>query len=150
LADAYRLRSRVALIACRGTGAQVVLPPTASVELGRARLDSLPTGGATPLAEALELAGQLAEQVRREHDEPLVVLVSDGRATAGAGALERAQAAARALRQASVRTLVLDAESSSRPLGLAAGLAEEAGGRCLSLSQMTATAVEAAIRQAGL
>jgi len=146
LADAYRLRSRVALIACRGTGAQVVLPPTASVELGRARLDSLPTGGATPLAEALELAAQLAGQVGREHDEPRVVLISDGRANAGAGALDRALAAARALREASVRTLVLDAESTSRPLGLAAVVAAEAGGECLPLGEMTAGAVEAAIR----
>jgi len=147
LADAYRSRSRVALIACGGTQAQVVLSPTASVELGRAHLDALPTGGATPLAEALELAGRLAEQVRRELDEPLVVLISDGRATAGAGALERALASARTLRQAAIRTLVLDAEGSSRPLGLAVRVAEEAGGEYLRLDDMTPVGVEAAIRQ---
>ncbi|MHB1853944.1 MAG: VWA domain-containing protein [Acidimicrobiales bacterium] len=148
LADAYRSRSRVALITCRGTEAQVVLSPTASVELARAHLEALPTGGATPLAEALELAGRLAEQVRRELDEPLVVVVSDGRATAGAGALERALASARTLRQAAIRTLVLDAEGSSRPLGLAARVAAEAGGECVRLDDMTPVAVEAAVRQA--
>jgi magnesium chelatase subunit D len=146
LADAYRRRSRVALIACRGMKAEVVLAPTASVELARTRLSDLPTGGATPLAEALELAGVLAERARRDLDDPVVVLLSDGRATAGEEALERAMGAAGALATSLVPTVVLDAEEANVRLHLASRLAEAAAGRCVALGRVSATAVESAIR----
>ena len=54
LADAYRRRHRVALVAFRGQTAEVALAPTASVEIARARLADLAVGGATPLAEGLD------------------------------------------------------------------------------------------------
>src|SRR5918994_3121359 len=48
LVDAYQRRDRVALIAFRDDGAEVLLRPTGSVEVARARLADLPTGGGTP------------------------------------------------------------------------------------------------------
>ena len=53
LTDAYQRRDRVALVTFRGDGAQLVLPPTSSVERAAAALAALPTGGATPLAAGL-------------------------------------------------------------------------------------------------
>ena len=53
LADAYLRRDRVAMVTFRADSAEVVLPPTASVELARTRLAELPTGGVTPLAEGI-------------------------------------------------------------------------------------------------
>ena len=50
LTDAYQRRDRVALVAFRGDAAEVVLRPTGSVEIARARLAELPAGGTTPLA----------------------------------------------------------------------------------------------------
>ena len=50
LLDAYQRRDRVGLIAFRGTGAQVLLPPTSSVDLAHAMLSEMPTGGRTPLS----------------------------------------------------------------------------------------------------
>src|SRR4029453_19429499 len=56
LADAYLRRDRVSMLTFRGDSAEVVLPPTASVELARTRLAELPTGGGTPLAEGITAA----------------------------------------------------------------------------------------------
>lgn len=70
LADAYRSRHRVALVTFRGRSADVVLAPTASVEVARARLADLPTGGATPVAEALAAAADVAGHRRCRGPRP--------------------------------------------------------------------------------
>ncbi|WP_250291287.1 VWA domain-containing protein, partial [Frankia sp. CiP1_Cm_nod1] len=83
LLDAYQRRDRIGMITFRGADAEVVLPPTSSVEVGAARLRSLPTGGRTPLAAGLTRAGQvLAAERRRDPDRrALLVVVTDGRCT---------------------------------------------------------------------
>jgi len=81
LSEAYQKRDRVGLIAFHGSGAQVLLPPTDSVELARGLLEDLPTGGKTPLAEALVKTHQLVrvELARDPGLTPLIVLMTDGR-----------------------------------------------------------------------
>ena len=64
LLDAYRKRDQVGLIAFRGRGAELLLPPTNSVDLAEARLRALPTGGRTPLAHGLDLARQTLDRHR--------------------------------------------------------------------------------------
>ena len=93
LADCYVRRDSVALIAFRGQGAEIVLPPTRSTARARRSLAGLPGGGGTPLASGLDAAAALADQVLRKGQSPLVVLMTDGRANVcrdGAGG--RAQA----------------------------------------------------------
>jgi magnesium chelatase subunit D len=148
LADAYRSRHRVALVTFRGAGAEVVLAPTASVEVARARLGGLPTGGATPVAEGLAAALETARRAAAAGDEPLVVLLTDGRATAGPAALDRGLAAAAEVSAAGIGAVVLDAEDGAARLGLAARLATALGAPCLPLAAVTAGAVEGAIRSA--
>src|SRR5690606_34482270 len=53
LLDAYRRRDKVGLVTFRGAEATVALPPTHSVDIAAARLDEVPAGGRTPLAEGL-------------------------------------------------------------------------------------------------
>jgi magnesium chelatase subunit D len=146
LADAYRSRHRVALVTFRGTEPEVVLPPTASVEVARARLGDLPTGGATPLAEGLAAALDTARRAASAGDDPLIVILTDGRATAGADALDRGLAAATAIAAAGVRAIVLDAEDGAARLGLASRLATAMGAPCVSLADVSAAAVEGVIR----
>src|SRR5439155_20353730 len=95
LLDAYQRRDRVALVAFRGEAADVVLRPTGSVEVARARLTDLPTGGRTPLAAGIEAALALARTGSSTTHRALLVLVSDGRATAAAPGVDP-HAAARA------------------------------------------------------
>ena len=88
LLDAYQRRDTVALVAFRGTEAEVVLPPTSSVDAAVRRLDGLRTGGRTPLAEGLAAAQQVVAtaRVRDPGRRPLLVVVTDiVRATTGAG-----------------------------------------------------------------
>jgi magnesium chelatase subunit D len=127
LRDSYRRRDRVALLTFRGREATVVVPPTRSVELASRRLSRLPVGGQTPLAAGLDA---VAELIRREHwrepaRRPLLVIVTDGRATGGRDALDRARQSARRL--AGVSSVVVDAEEGPVRLGLAGLIAGDLG-----------------------
>jgi magnesium chelatase subunit D len=145
LADSYLRRDHVALVTFRGGGASEVLPPTSSVELARARLVDVETGGATPLAEGIASGLAVAQRARTNGSEPLLVLLTDGRATGDADALDRARAAATKVADVGVDAVVLDAEDGE-PLGLAKELAGAMGARYLPLSKVSAPAVEIAVR----
>ncbi|HUN54561.1 MAG TPA: AAA family ATPase [Smithella sp.] len=82
LMDCYQKRDKVSLIVFRKDKAEVVLPPTASIEMASRRLKEIPTGGKTPLTAGLFAAYNLIGQVRKKSQETrfLVVLVTDGRA----------------------------------------------------------------------
>ena len=80
LAQAYAARDHVALVAFRGDGAELLLPPTRSLVQTKRRLASLPGGGGTPLAAGLQQAALLAQQSRSKGLTPTVVVLTDGRA----------------------------------------------------------------------
>jgi magnesium chelatase subunit D len=148
LADAYLRRDRVAMVTFRADGADVVLPPTASVELARARLAELPTGGVTPLAEGITAGLSLARRAADDGWPPLLMLITDGRATGNQSARERALAAARDVAAAGVQVIVIDAEDGPSRLGLAVELAEAMDARHLQLDELTPASVETAVREA--
>jgi magnesium chelatase subunit D len=81
LLDCYQKRDRVAMIVFRKDRAELVLPPTTSVELAAKQLATLPVGGKTPLAAGLLETYRLVQRVVRRHPETriLVALVTDGR-----------------------------------------------------------------------
>jgi magnesium chelatase subunit D len=136
LTDAYQRRDRVALITFRGDRAELVLPPTGSVERAARHLAALPTGGRTPLAAGLAEAERLirAEARRDPTRRALAVVVTDGRAAQRTEAL----AAAHRLGRAAAGVIVFDGEQGPVRLGLAGALAEAAGGRLLPLSALEA------------
>jgi len=81
LQSAYVHRDQVALIAFRGQRAEVLLPPSQSVDRAKRELDVLPTGGGTPLASALQQGLELARQARsRGISQVTFILITDGRA----------------------------------------------------------------------
>ena len=134
LTDAYQRRDKVGLISFRGEGAQVLLPPTASVELAASRLEELPTGGRTPLAAGLEKAAEVLarERLRDAERRPLLVLLTDGRITAGPGP-HRAAAGLRAMGIASV---VVDTEEGYVRLAMAGEIASSLGAQYLRLEAL--------------
>jgi magnesium chelatase subunit D len=83
LGRAYAKRAEVALIAFRGSGAELLLPPTRSLTRARRLLAELPGGGGTPLAAGLDAAGALADAARRRGRTPFLLLLTDGRANVG-------------------------------------------------------------------
>jgi magnesium chelatase subunit D len=144
LADCYVRRDQVALLAFRGGGAEVLLPPTRSLVRAKRSLAALPGGGGTPLATAINSAAGLADSLRRKGQTPILIFFTDGRANVARDgtvgrqkAEEDALAAARFLRALSLTSLVLD--SSPQPRPAAATLATEMGARYLPLPHADAT-----------
>jgi magnesium chelatase subunit D len=129
LGDAYRRRGTVGLITFRGDGADVVLRPTGSVEIARARLAELETGGRTPLAAGLDEARRVVGHLADRGDSACtVVLVTDGRATVGEpDPVTAARTSLEALARTGARLVVLDTETGPSRLSLAAELATAAG-----------------------
>src|SRR5690606_3830953 len=137
LTRAYERRNRVALVTFRGDRADVVLSPTASVEVARHRLDHLVTGGETPLAEGLTTALDVARRAQTPDSDVVIAILTDGRATGSPDAFERALEAGAAIRAAGVHTVVLDCETGPAPLGLAAQLADVAGAQLIHVGSLT-------------
>jgi magnesium chelatase subunit D len=146
LRDAYQRRDKVGLITFRGTEATLALPPTSSVEAGARRLAVLPTGGRTPLAAGLALAARVlaAERLRDPDRRPLLVVVTDGRATSGSATdLDRAAA-----RLAGTPAIVVDCETGMVRLGLANKLAIRLGAVAVRLDELAAGRLAGVVRAA--
>src|SRR5580704_17043296 len=144
LLDAYQRRDKVGLICFRGADAQLLLPPTSSVDAAARRLEKMPTGGQTPLAAGLTEAHATLrrERMRDPQRRPLLVVVTDGRHTAGGDP----QAAALRLRHDGVASVVVDCESGPVRLRLAGALAQALGGEYLSLDDLSVAALADSVR----
>ena len=150
LRDAYQRRDKVAVITFRSTGARLVLPPTASAYTASRRLHRLDTGGTTPLAEGLLAARDVVirERARDRTRRPLVVVLTDGRATGGPDPLGRSRLAARRFAAEGAAAVVVDCETSYVRLGLASELANQLGAPMLRLEQLRADHLAQAVRWA--
>jgi len=82
LMDCYQKRDRVSMIVFRKDRAEVLLPPTSSVELASRRLREIPAGGKTPLSAGLLESYKLIKNVSIKSPETrfLLILITDGRA----------------------------------------------------------------------
>jgi len=149
LLDAYQRRDKVGLITFRGAGATLTLPPTSSIDTAARRLAELPSGGRTPLAEGLLCAAETLrlERIRDPGRRPLLVLVTDGRATYGPDAIGRSRLAADQLRGAGVASLVVDCESGQMALGLAQRLSVHLGAQYVTVGEVGADQLIHAVRQ---
>lgn len=150
LLDAYQRRDQVGMIVFRKEAAELVLPPTKSVELAEKLLNEIPTGGRTPLAHGLELAldtirGYMA---RDRNAVPLLVLVSDGKANVslmGGDPVEDAKAIAREIRAHNINSLIVDTEQDYVKLGFMRDLSTEIGGKYLHLEELDASHLASAV-----
>ena len=153
LEQAYVNRDRVALLAFRGDEADLLLPPTGSVELLRRAVDQLPTGGGTPIAASLVASLEVADQAkRRGFGNIVLVMLTDGRANVGlkadrAGVDAEVKQLARSVAETGIRSLVIDTQRSFLSQGNATQLARALGGDYLYLPNAQGTAIAAAARQ---
>ncbi len=148
LRDAYQRRDKVAVIAVRGSEAELVLPPTSSTDIAVRRLAGLRTGGKTPLAAGLRKAHEVVrrERVRDPRRRPMLVLLTDGRATGGTDPVPRARASAARLARDGIASIVIDCERGLVRLGLAAELAAVLRGTVVRLAELTGSAVADTVR----
>ena len=153
LRDAYQRRDKVGVVTFRGSSAEVALPPTTSVDAAAARLRRMRTGGRTPLADGLLKARRLleVERLRDPRRRPLLVLLTDGRATstgAGGDPMRDALRAAGLLAADGTASVVVDCEHGPIRLGLAAKVAVALDGACLRLEELSADQVAGVVRAA--
>ncbi|MCX5114023.1 putative cobaltochelatase [Streptomyces sp. NBC_00378] len=148
LLDAYQRRDKVGLITFRGRDSEVALPPTSSVDAAAARLELLPTGGRTPLAAGLLKAHEVlrVERLRDPSRRPLLVVVTDGRATGGPDPVALASRAARLHEAEGIASVVVDCESGPVRLGLAGSLARDLGGSAVTLDELRAEAIAGLVK----
>jgi magnesium chelatase subunit D len=148
LLDAYQRRDKVGLVTFRGSAAEVALPPTSSVDAAAVRLESLPTGGRTPLAAGLLKAHDVlrVERLRDPARRALVVVVTDGRATGGPEPVALAGRAAGLFAAEGVACVVVDCESGPVRLGLAGQLAGELGGTAVTLDELRADSIAGLVK----
>ncbi|WP_282063719.1 magnesium chelatase subunit D [Roseobacter litoralis] len=153
LAQAYAARDHVALIAFRGDGAELLLPPTRSLVQTKRRLASLPGGGGTPLAAGLQQAALLAQQSRSKGLTPTVVVLTDGRANIALdGTPDRAAAQAdseqmaQLIQSQNIAALVID--MSKRPQEPLRALSARLGAPYLALPRADAERLTEAVSAA--
>ncbi|MFH7597158.1 putative cobaltochelatase [Streptomyces racemochromogenes] len=152
LLDAYQRRDKVGLITFRGAGAELALPPTSSVDAAAARLEKLPTGGRTPLGAGLLKAHEVLriERLRDPSRRPLLVVVTDGRATSagsvGGDPRELSGRSARLLAAEGVASVVVDCESGPVRLGLAGVLAADLGAPAVTLDGLRADSLAGLVK----
>jgi magnesium chelatase subunit D len=150
LRDAYQRRDKVAVVTVRGRDADLVLPPTSSVDVAATLLRRMKTGGRSPLAQGFVKAREvvLREKVRDPLRRALVVAMTDGRATGGVDPVGRARIAAARLAADGVASVVVDCESGMVRLGLAADFARHLQGGYVRLADLSAEQVAAVVRAA--
>jgi magnesium chelatase subunit D len=154
LRDAYERRDRVGVIVFRGPAAELLLPPTNSVESAEQAMQALSTGGRTPLAHALVLAFEVIRRARGADPALIVmpVLLTDGKANVElpgrpGDPWEQALQAAGELAAVGVAPLVLDTDDSFVRLGRAREIAEALGAEHLSLDDLTAESLVLHVRE---
>lgn len=151
LLDAYQRRDRVGMVVFRKDKAELVLPPTNSVELAQRCLTKLPTGGRTPLAHGLRLAKETVEDCLRRDREvvPLLVLVSDGRANVniyGGDPVEEAKTIAGEIASTGVHSIAIDTERAFISFGLVKQICNELKGSYLRLDELSSKPIVSVIR----
>jgi magnesium chelatase subunit D len=151
LGEAYATRTYAALIAFRGVGADLILPPTRSVSRARALLAELPGGGGTPLASGLDEALKVALAERARGRDPQIVLLTDGRANiARDGIATRGRATSDAAEAAQAIAIqgvpVVFIDTAPRPRGESSDLATRLGAHYVALPYLEATTVRDAVR----
>ena len=141
LLDAYQRRDRVGMVAFRGERAEILLPPTSSVERAKKSLAELPTGGKTPLAYGLALGIETLMKDMKAHPGamPILILVTDGKTNVplrGGKPVDEALDMAKRLTEAHVSTVVFDTENDFIGLGLARSLAEASRAKYYKVDEM--------------
>jgi magnesium chelatase subunit D len=153
LAESYARRDRVSLIAFRGQGTELLLPPTRALARAKKVLAALPGGGGTPLAHAIDAALEQALAAKRAGSAPLVVMLTDGRANIardGApgrpGAERDALMASARFAQQSIPAMFVDTSSRGEPV--ARRVAEAMRARYVLLPAANAKALGGLVRTA--
>ena len=151
LSDAYAKRDNVALISFSGLKADSLLLPTKSLVTAKKKLSSLPGGGATPLANGLLEAFNMADAARSRNIKPIIILLSDGRGNVsldGEGdrvkAIKDTTYVAALIKQNAINNIFID--TSRRKTPIADELARELNGHYFQLPLANSKSISKAVQ----
>jgi magnesium chelatase subunit D len=154
LLDAYQKRDKIAMVAFKGNHAEVLLPPTSSIELAHKLLEELPTGGKTPLCHGISLGYKIIQSYFRKDPDiyPLLILISDGKANVsqyGGKPLSEAMEVAEEIKNdPRVNKVVIDVEKSGLiSFGLAHQLSVRMGARYFRIEDLKADTLVGVLRE---
>ncbi|MCP5038216.1 MAG: VWA domain-containing protein, partial [Rhodobacteraceae bacterium] len=143
LTDAYQRRDRVGLIVFHKNDANLVLPPTNSVQLAKKALADIAVGGKTPLSAGLMTSYEVFRKEAVTHPDvmPMMILLTDGAGNVSLSDMppqDEAHRIAELIRDAGVRSVVINMEHAAFDQGLAKRLAEQLDGPCHTLEDLRA------------
>ncbi|QSZ28195.1 VWA domain-containing protein [Aceticella autotrophica] len=153
LLDAYQKRDEVAMVVFKGDAAEVVLPPTSSVELAYKLTEELPTGGKTPLADGLNKGLEVIKNARYKNPDiyPVVVLISDGRANVSIGSkkpIEEVREIASLVKKEEIKSIVIDVEKDNFiTFGLAKEIADLMDAKYYKIDNLKAETIIDAVKE---
>ena len=152
LVDAYQKRDKVALVVFKQNKAELLLPPTSSVELAKKLLENIPTGGKSPLSHGLMAGLQciISELKRHKDCKPLLVLISDGRANVSMNEnlnpIEEANQIALQIKQMNIDSVVIDTEKSYIRLGRLQEISGSMNAKYLKIEDLRAESIISAVQ----
>jgi magnesium chelatase subunit ChlD-like protein len=151
LTDAYQRRDRVGLVVFQKDRANLVLPPTNSVQLAQRALADIPVGGKTPLSAGLFLAHEVIQREKRLHPDvmPLMMLLTDGAGNVSIGEQAPQSEAHKIADQIAfddIRSVVINMEHAAFDQGLASALAEHLKGPCYTWQELRAENLYRAVK----
>lgn len=147
LLDAYQKRDKVGLVAFKGDKAEILLNPTSNIELAKRQLEELPTGGKTPLSKGLLKGYEVLcnELNKNKKASVLLVIISDGKANVSINEnshpFEEAKRIAESIKQAGIKSIVIDTETGFVRLGRLQELSQSLGGKYYQLEDIKAEAI---------
>lgn len=149
LEGAYQDREPVAVITFADREAKLIVPPTRSIERAQEELQAMETGGKTPLAGAFALVNNFLDETNRE-GEPLMVLISDGRANVALNQGDPFQESlnlAEKLQERRLASLVIDTETGFVKLERAKEIAAKLKGSYICLNDLSAESITLTVRR---
>jgi len=152
LIDAYQKRDKVGLVVFKQNNAELILPPTSSVELAKKLLEHIPTGGKSPLNHGLMTGLQcvMLELKKHKHCKPLLVLISDGRINVSINKdmkpIDEANQIASQIKSKQINALVIDTEKDFLRLGKLREIADAMGAKYLKIEDLKAETIVKAVR----
>ncbi len=151
LTDAYQRRDRVGLIVFQKNQSRLVLPPTNSVELAQKALADIPVGGKTPLSAGLAMTYEVIQKDLITHPDviPMMILLTDGAGNVAIGSLpplEEAHRIADRIKEAGIKSVVINMEHASFDQGLTQNLANRLNGPCYALDELRADLLYETVR----
>ena len=151
LSKVYQFRDDICLIAFHKESADIIIPPTHSIQLAEKAMQNIAVGGKTPLSAGLVLAHEVLSRESRNYGKEniFLILLSDCEGNIslyGKDPQEEAIEAAERISMEGFRSIVINSDQMSFGQGNANDLAKHLNASCYLISDLNANHLINAVR----